>query len=107
MAWAQRPVGRAPQQRGVGGALVQGKGCHGRRNPTGEAGGKARWLERAGVISVLPCKALLNVFLGLGGDGETGPQLHASLRDARESQTLAEHVPVANDAQTGVAGGVS
>lgn len=56
---------------------------------------------------MLPCKALLNVFLGLGGDGETGPQLHASLRDARESQTLAEHVPVANDAQTGVAGGVS
>lgn len=56
---------------------------------------------------MLPCKALLDVFLGSGGDGETGPQLHASLRDAKESQTLAEHVPVANDAQAGVAGGVS
>ena len=75
--WPGLTAGRAVQQRGVGGALVQGKGCRGHRYHIREAGGKAQWLERAGMISVLPCKALLNTFLGMWGDDETGHQLHA------------------------------
>lgn len=51
-----------------------------------EAGGKAQRLERASTMSVLPCKALQNVFLRTWGDDESSHQLHAYCGVPREAE---------------------